>query len=153
MKCLLTIIPFLASALAAPQPEVFPLPAAPGTFAKFPAPFAPRLVNSSDYDFASLDTRQDENGRFRIVICSGSHGSGQCLNWGQKGHCWDFNDDNLKAYNDAVSSVYPQQQGVAWTLWEHTKCKGAGLEVYGAVENLADYGFNDKTSAFTWRLL
>lgn len=30
----------------------------------------------------------------------------------------DMYDPNLNPYNDAISSVYPQEAGVQWTLWE-----------------------------------
>ena len=117
-------------AMAAPatndEPSGFPV--APATVDP-PAQYIPlpkeQRVNATEIfgsyldDLKGLETRQTGTRSSRITACSGSHRSGQCINWGQQGHCWDFRDPQLSPYNDALSSVYPQEQGIEWTLWEY----------------------------------
>lgn len=62
-----------------------------------PTPYVPlpksQLINGTAHagnyssDSAGLESRQDSNGHFHLIFCSGSHRSGQCLHWGQKAHC------------------------------------------------------------------
>ncbi|KAK0753701.1 hypothetical protein B0T18DRAFT_484368 [Schizothecium vesticola] len=138
LKSLLAILPLALSAMAAPSP----------------APFEMAYANDTDVEAASRRAVAiDENGRNRIIICNDARRGGQCLNWGQKGHCWDFRDSNLAPYNDAVSSVYPQEAGVVWVLYQDYDCKGATLQVTSpGIDNLADVGFNDRVSSFSWFL-
>jgi hypothetical protein len=72
LKSLLAILPLALSAMAAPSP----------------APFEMAYANDTDIDAASRRAVAiDENGRNRIIICNDARRGGQCLNWGQKGHC------------------------------------------------------------------
>ncbi|KAK1830200.1 hypothetical protein QBC39DRAFT_331744 [Podospora conica] len=136
LKSLLALLPLALSAMAAPSPTTFEM-----AYANDTSEVARRAVAI------------DGDGRSRIIICNDSNRGGQCLNWGQKGHCWDFRDDNLRPFNDAVSSVYPQEQGVVWVLYQDIDCKGASMTVVApGIDNLKDYGFNDRISSFSWYL-
>ena len=148
IKSILSVLPLAVSVLTAPALEA----PAPGTLVFNTSIAAP--YDASAYALEDRAVAIDGEGRSRIIFCNDADRKGQCLNWGQKGHCWDFKDKNLAPWNDAISSVYPQEQGVVWTLWEHYDCKGQGLDVWGDVSNLknAAIDFNDKTSAFSWRL-
>lgn len=75
LKSLLALLPLALSAMAAPSPA--------------PAPtFDIAYANDTDVDAASRRAVAiDENGRNRIIICNDARRGGQCLNWGQKGHC------------------------------------------------------------------
>ncbi|KAK5656677.1 hypothetical protein OQA88_4657 [Cercophora sp. LCS_1] len=139
-----TLLPLALSAFAAPTE-----PSTNSSVALIPYN---KTVHGADGGIAPLI---DSDGRALIRFCSDANGRGQCLSWKQKGHCWDFRDENLKPWNDAISSVYPaNDEGVIWTLWENYNCGGQGLDVWGNVDDLrfAAINFNDKTSAFSWRL-
>ncbi|WYZ43497.1 hypothetical protein EsH8_VI_001196 [Colletotrichum jinshuiense] len=100
-------------------------------------------------------SRIDDQGRSRILLCSDANKSGTCINWGQKDHCWSFDDPALKIYNDAISSIYPLEgNGVTWTFWENYGCKGRALDgiVAPGINNLQDFNFNDIGSSLSWRL-
>lgn len=73
LKSLLALLPLALSAMAAPSPA--------------PA-FDIAYANDTDVGAASRRAVAiDENGRNRIIICNDARRGGQCLNWGQKGHC------------------------------------------------------------------
>jgi hypothetical protein len=48
----------------------------------------------------------------------------------------------------------PDEETAADLYFRHNDCKGKGLDVWGNVDDLrnAAIDFNDKTSAFSWRL-
>lgn len=68
--------------------------------------------------------------------------------------------------------MYPQESGVVWVLYQYVvhfrdlggkmtddgvnrdyDCKGATLQVTApGIDNLADRGFNDRVSSFSWFL-
>ncbi|KAK4451184.1 hypothetical protein QBC34DRAFT_58845 [Podospora aff. communis PSN243] len=150
INSIISILPFAAAVLAVPAP-------APALAALPDNLVFNTSIATHTFDASAVENRAvaiDNEGRSRIIFCNDANRQGQCLNWGQKGHCWDFRDKQLAPWNDAISSVYPQESGVVWTLWEHYDCKGQGLDVWGNVDNLrnAAIDFNDKTSAFSWRL-
>ena len=71
LKFLLSALPLALSALAAPSPSS-----------------AIPMANDTDIDVASRRAvALEPNGRSRIIICNDARRGGQCLNWGQQGHC------------------------------------------------------------------
>ncbi|KAK3387953.1 hypothetical protein B0H63DRAFT_509638 [Podospora didyma] len=141
IRSILAALSLVAAVLAAPSPA--------------PAPFITNATAHDVRDLALADRSAaiDPNGQSRVILCNDAFHGGQCLNWGQKGHCWDMNDPNLAPFDNAISSFYPQDQGVVWVLWENRGCSGASLQVVApGIDNLADFGFNDRASGFSWFL-
>lgn len=140
IKSLIALLPLALSAAAAPAgtPDSDAQPKNSGIT---PAPY-------NETDIVLLEgatTTGLVDGRAHITFCSDANGRGQCLTWQQKNHCCespslflaplnlaaahsdslrekkigDFRDDTLKPWNDAISSVYVNnQEGVIWTLWQ-----------------------------------
>jgi hypothetical protein len=83
IKSIIAILPFAASVLAAPAP-------APALAALPENLVFNTSVATHTYDGNAIENRAvaiDSEGRSRIVFCNDANRKGQCLNWGQKGHC------------------------------------------------------------------
>ncbi|KAK0710644.1 hypothetical protein B0H67DRAFT_646084 [Lasiosphaeris hirsuta] len=142
IRSIISALPFALFAFAAPAPP--------------PASSVITNATANDADDIGLSGKSvaiGGDGRSRIIFYNDSKRGGQGLDWGQQGHCWDFKDSSLAPFNDAISSIYPQDDGVVWTLWADYKCKGSSIQVTKpGIDDLATVGFNDRISAFSWVL-
>lgn len=176
LKSLLALLPLALSATAAPSPAL-----------------DIAYANDTDVDAASRRAVAiDGDGRSRIIICNDARRGGQCLNWGQKGHCCKIHSlspasatpqltyhvKGTSATPTSPPSTTPSRPSIprrrvssgcstsrllvsgTWgakvtddDVNRDYDCKGATLQVTSpGIDNLADRGFNDRVSSFSWFL-